>query len=252
MNSMRILSRRLTLIVLMALCLAPGALFATVRIGVTSPGTNVMGGVYVNPYTGTIDGVAAQFICDDFGDTIWPPEYWDANEYNVATLGADIAANGETRNMARLASLSIANAQSVYNQAAWLAIQLMASSSNTVRGQLSWAIWALFDGTGILSASRLGTANYNAIVGTGGWLDQAAAYASAPAGSFSNVYVYSPVAGTSTCPNRTGGVCPTTPPQELLLVRTPEAPALALLLLNLLAVLGAVLYTRNRRQRLLS
>src|SRR4029077_17217320 len=56
----------------------------------TSPGSNVMGGVYVGPYTFTVNsgGQSSQLelVCDDFKDEVFPGESWQALLSTLPTL----------------------------------------------------------------------------------------------------------------------------------------------------------------------
>ena len=66
------------------LFLAPAALAdgnnGNTGLTLTSPGSNVMGGVYVGPYTFTANAGGQQsqmdLICDDFKDDVFSGESW--------------------------------------------------------------------------------------------------------------------------------------------------------------------------------
>jgi hypothetical protein len=85
-----------------------------------------------------------------------------------------------------------------------------------------------------------------AVTSATSYLNQSLAYAESGIGS-SYLAIYAPVGPTTgTCPP--GVPCATRPPQEFLVVKTPEPATVALLALDLLAMGFAVVYFRRRRQ----
>jgi hypothetical protein len=183
----------------------------------TSPGNNiVLDGIYMSPYTALIGGVPTTVICDDFADEVALNETWQTTMSTVASLAPNVR-------WATDPAVSGYNEQQSYNEAAWLAGQLLGSSDPTQMGQISYAIWAVFDPTGVSNWLNGVTSPYNdpttysAVFGSGGLLAQAASQ-SYSAGQFSNISVYTP----------TGAPPGYSMPQEFL-VRTPEASALTIL-----------------------
>ena len=119
--------------VLALLCFVPCA-FANSNLTMTGAGNNVMAGVYVGPYTATVNGVAnTPVICDDFADDSVIGHSWNFTANNFSTLGSALWGN-QTNN---------------YEAAAWLTLQMLSLNSkpdNALQvGYLSFAIWSLFD-----------------------------------------------------------------------------------------------------------
>jgi hypothetical protein len=125
-----------------------------------------MGGVYTSPYVATIGGVTGiNVICDDFADDSYVPETWTTyiTSLPTVTTSSPVKWTGSGYGSAVGASLSQANA---YATAAYLAIQLLGmdqstQAGQTVAGELSFAMWALFDpnaynsiGGSVLTASK--------------------------------------------------------------------------------------------------
>jgi len=174
----------------------------------TSPGGNVLGGVYVAPYFATIDGgTPVPVICDDYADESWVgPPSWEANVTDVASLAGEVTASTTVL----FDKSSATKQQQDYAEAAYLAEQLMNPATTCPKvadcvGDIQYAIWQLFDPTdnpfGQLSGNNLYNANY--------WLKEAAN--AGQVSSYSNVFVYSPVGGIG-------------PPQEFLYVDAPSVP----------------------------
>ena len=70
-----------------ALSIAPCAFGqGQVNINLTGAGNNVMDGVYVGPYTATVNGSSTQIICDDFSDESYVGESWTANVTTLSNL----------------------------------------------------------------------------------------------------------------------------------------------------------------------
>jgi hypothetical protein len=123
------------------------------------------------------------------------------------------------------------------------------ANSNSV-GVIQYALWQLFDPSGSPAPfSYLGSSDRAAAQS---WLNEALAegstvrFTAAELAQFSNFVVYQPVAGTDKCG---AGPCPTAPPQEFLALDAPEPIALPVLLLDLLALAGVVLFVRKREVR---
>lgn len=214
------------------LLISSGSLRASEILTINNGGSNTMGGVYVGPYnlTLTINGKSSpvQLICDDAMDDVHPPgEYWDVTTENYSNLPASL--NGA------LFPKGNVNAPNVtgYQEVGYLAEQMFANLSNATEvGELQWAIWDLFDpgtcGTGISNCDPFGPltigqqSNIYTFLG-----DAAADYAK---GNYSNLTIYTPVAGTQV-PTGDG------PPQEYI-GKAAEPSTLVLLSIVCLGVLG--------------
>ena len=69
-----------------ALLFAPAMFAATVSMTLTSAGGNISNGVYVNPYTASINGVSTTVICDDYVDDSYVGESWTADVHTLSDL----------------------------------------------------------------------------------------------------------------------------------------------------------------------
>jgi hypothetical protein len=175
----------------------------------SDPGNNVMNGVYVGPYNGTVNGVSAQIICDDFADESYSNESWTATVTTVANL------NGT----------KWGNNTALYDEAAYFATQMIGLESNPTAnaqtiGYMSYVIWALFDAKDVknwlTSQGQSGINTWNAIQV---YLASAGKYAGFTPPS--NFFIFTPNLNNQITCN--GGPCPTAPPQEFIgFVNMPE------------------------------
>ena len=244
-------------IAVIAMCSAPVTRAdQTASMDLTSAGGNVWdSSVYIGPYTATITqsgsttGIVTPVICDDFADNSYVPETWTAYEGTVATLSSD-------------PNLKWGNNPVLYDEMAYLATLLInpANSANT-DDAIQFAIWQLSDPTGTTSdpgvipylQGKLGTGtNYTNFEGTtsspnSGTVQWYVQQAESNYGSstWANISIYSydtgaacPTPGNATAP------CQSAPPQEFLVVTTPEPSTLLMLGLGL----GAM-FLMWRRQR---
>jgi len=251
---------------LMLLATGPlAALPSTAAFALNSAGSGAnLAGVYTSPYTGTINGGSTiNVICDDFVDNSYVPESWTAYVTSLSSLtsgtadtylkwlntaGSTITVDGQTLNQAQ-----------AYAVAAVLSIDILESGTGSpAQEDYSFALWALFDPTGIPSdPTDLGAYGQLAKYGDTGDEDAAkadlktavlfvtnAANATQVAADVSAVTIYSfdPV----TAPRCGSGPCPTAPPQEFITVNMVEPPSPALLGLDLLAVAGLIVFVRRR------
>ena len=124
-------------------CAAPAA-FPSVTMELTAAGPNSLAGVYIGPYTVTIDGVPTQAICDDYETETYFSTPWTAN---VSTL-----ADGLTGKK----FAGQADALTKYKEVAWLSLQLFNPTSSCAPGfacgagsnntaDIQFAIWQIFD-----------------------------------------------------------------------------------------------------------
>jgi hypothetical protein len=225
-----------------ALSLAPWAVAQNVTL--TSAGNNVYDGVYVSPYYATVNGATnTPIVCNDFKDNSYLNTSWTANIQSFSSLSS---------NLANTAWGAVPGALKLYEEAAWLTLTLVKQPSGSI-GQVdySYAVWAVFDPTGVISwlAKYGDTATCNAIFGnnnncqstnvTGGLLGGAQGN-SYTIGEFSNVLLITPEVGGKTC---TAGGCP-----EQEFFQVPEGGTdMAYLLLTGLCCFGAM-FLRSRRQ----
>ncbi len=186
---------------------APAAIAGTASMTLTGAGSNVLAGVYVGPYTATINGTSTPVICDDFSDESYLPESWTANVSTFPGLASvQFTGSPELQN---------------YEEAAYLAFELLAAPVNSLQaGEIQYALWDVFDPGAIpyLSGSNAGAATA-AQTYLGGAV---ANYASLTAGQLAEITIYTAVSGTATC---SGNPCPSAPPQEFLTVTTSNGPS---------------------------
>ena len=233
MKMQNILHKYWFLGVVALLCCASGAFADTVNMTLTSPGSNVLGGVYVNPYTASINGVSVLVICDDWADESFTNESWTATKTNLNPLGSGVKWNGTTVGTVTL------GAQQEYNAMAWLATQLLNNpnkncppGANCV-GDISYAIWQLTNPSAN-PFSRL----------TGSDLSNARSWLTAALGEenykSSGWEILTPITATASCPGYPNNKCPSAPPQEFIAItHVPEPSSLMLLGLSALGFLGA-------------
>jgi hypothetical protein len=236
----------------LVVCLAPNAHADTATMNLTSAGSNVYGGVYIGPYTATITpsgsstGTSTPVICDDFGDESYVPETWTANVSNESAVGS---------NAGTLRFGSTSGYVALYNEASWLAVNLMQNvGNNAEEDAIQAAIWNILDPTGVASNTYGFTLPGGSTCTTTNSVDQAACWQLAAVtaegvtttGMFSNVTIYSYAANTSCI----GASCPADPPQEFMVVNTPEPSTLLMLVLGIGGLL--MLWRRQRNAALIA
>ncbi len=219
-------------IVLLVAVAAASAVLAQnqVHMKLTNPGDNVLAGIYVGPYYATIDGVPnVPIICDDFSDETYVDESWNANVTTVAS-------NSPTW-ISQRDKLDETQQSTDYAEVAYLAEQLMNPATTCKNlnadcaGDIQFAIWNIFDPGApldLLKSSGL----TNDLANARAWLNAASMNAGLSS-QYSNVLVYSPQSGSS-------------PPQEFIMVQTPEPGFASLLGVDLVTLAGVVLFVRHR------
>lgn len=208
---------RLALLLSTLILAFAGSAFAdTVSMSFTGPGGNNSGGVYTYPYNFVITpGGTAALICDAFDNDVIAGETWTAT-VNTLTGGNGLFA-------------SQANSLNNYKAAGLIFQGIVNGTINANVG--NWAIWGLF--------SANATSNtYYISSGAGAlaawWQGKAA---NTPDSAFSNLVLYTPIAGTQSW----GGL-----PQEYIgLVSVPEPAEIALILLMVIGgIMGFVFRQR--------
>jgi hypothetical protein len=229
------------------LCIAPWAV--TQNVTLTSAGSNIYDNIYVSPYYATVNGAPnTPIVCDDFKDDSHLNTSWTGNIVAFSSLATP-------GGLAATAWGSVSNALQLYEEAAWLTEGVLKQAAGT-QGQInySFAVWAVFDPSGVASyldngghPSAADIALCNAIFGSGGCgssnvtggllgLAQGNSYTLS---EFSNVSIITPLVNGTTC---TAGSCP-----EQEFIEVPEGgAAVAYLFLAGLCCCGAMLL-RSRR-----
>lgn len=228
------------------LCLAGSAIAQTVEMKLTGAGGNIYAGVYVNPYTATIDGVTTTVICNDFSASTWVGQEWDAT---VTYLDGDLT---QTKQGAKWMSSggTLAGLTQHYYAAAYLSTMLLSAPTAHQAALISFAIWGMFDPSALswMQSKGVSQTDIDAVFGANGLKNNALAEVGSGALNFdpSKVAVYSPVADTATgCP---GGCTGKNSPQEFITVKTPEPSALSQLGIDLLGF-GSVFALVLRRRK---
>ena len=223
------------------LWLAPSA--KADNLALTGPGDGVSAAnIYVGPYQGTVNGVTAPIICDDFTHDSFIGETWTALGTNLGT--------GNLANTLYGQRDGVATAATEYDAAAYLANELLAPSLNpTTQTDLQFAIWYLFDQSQVTTyldsfgstyASLLSAASADA---TAAETAEANPNTALTAAQLANFIIYTPT-GNYSCP----GGCANTPPQEFI-ADAPVSAAEPSTLVLLLAGLGGLAIVAARRQK---
>jgi hypothetical protein len=210
--------------VLVALLIGSATLSAnTLPVVFNNGGSNAMGGVYVGPYNLTVGGQSMQLVCDDFLSTVVNGETWTAVTSTYPSL-SNVKFSGLVQ----------------YEEIGYLVQQMFANITNpTVVGYISWAIWDIFD-PGVSSHDPFGTLTSTQQAQIGNWLTNATNNYST--GNYSNLVVYTPVAG-SQLPFNAG------PPQEYIGIIPAPEPSTVLLLAFGLAGLLILGYSKKMKVR---
>jgi PEP-CTERM motif len=191
--------------------------------GMTLTGTGPNGaafGVYVGPYTATINGTPTPVICDDFADESFLNESWNASVLSLADVTAS-------------SSVKWASQASSYDNAAWLTLQLIGAPNKSQADAIQFAIWDLFDPSGVssyLAGFSGGTSFLSDATDPNGvkyWLNEAAGSNLDPS-ELASFLIYTPTSCISNCKGSL--------PQEFI-VKTPEPGGFLMLGAGLAALL---------------
>jgi len=260
-------------LVLMFACLASAA-WADDTLQVQSAAAGgagagaVMGGVYTSPYGITVNGTPTLLICDDFETNISFGQSWFANPTTLTQISSTTVSGlkfaGSPYSSAILDGTTVAED---YATAAVLAAELQMlpnvgtpAEDTEKAGELSYAIWSVFDeplfaslnttGNTDIGSGSLTTGPYSEVAAVDAYILSAqglVAGATNGAGtttladivingqSISGLTVYTPV--------------PLGASQEFLQVQMPEPGFPLMLGLDLLGAAGVILAFRRRRSK---
>jgi len=209
----RLFPVRILAICAMACCLSTTLLASPVQMTYLGANGAQMFGVYVGPYSGTMNGTPVDLFCVDFANEVNPGQQWDANLTPI-TFGADLS---ETRYG------TAPGASQLYQQAAWLSLQFVLQPASQY-GDIHATIWQLFNPAAPTPSSSF-------------WMEQARSnYASADYEDFRIV--------TNTGPVRQSGQVP----EFLTRTQSTAAPEPGTQLLAGFALVGASCVWRRIRK----
>ncbi|HWG59823.1 MAG TPA: PEP-CTERM sorting domain-containing protein [Candidatus Acidoferrales bacterium] len=224
-----------TAIALLILGCAPSAFAdgATASMTLTSAGSNPFDGIYMGPYTASINGASTPVICDDFSDDSFINESWTANTTGLSDLTGT-------------KFVSQVNSTQGYGEVAALTLALLNPANASQADQIQYAIWAVFGGPAVQTylQGTLSAANYTNFYTNGvlNWLSWGAGQ-TLTADQLAAFTIYTP--NTDYAITCSGHACQNTPPQEFIaLTPTPESGTAALFGIGLLA-LGFFMRRRN-------
>jgi hypothetical protein len=189
----------------------------TVEFGITSPGSgsNVLSGVYTDPYQGYVEsvggapgagGTAVAAFCDDFTDDVSPPQFWTAYDTDLSALSNANAGPVSSVYYGDYSPTMLSPALQTqdYIAVAMLAVLSMENTGNVaVQNQLSFALWDIFDPTLLNSPTNaygtLDSTDYEAAIQyASNALTAASAYSSGAAYESTSGYdvqIYTPETG---------------------------------------------------------
>ena len=188
----------------------------SISVTITGTGGTVQNNVYVAPYYLNVAGAgdSAQgiqsgtltVICDDYTHDVTLGEGWITQVNDLTTSG-----------LTQMRFDSMPNAQRLYEEAGWLAMQTGlwggTQQSTSMIGEYNWAIWSLFDPSLTIDSTAQGL------------VTQAQSMAPNDLSYYANVRILTPVAQT----NGTPWTDSTSPQEYITIVAAPEPSSIALL-----------------------
>jgi hypothetical protein len=192
----------------------------TVPVQFVSSASNLGGpasnGVYYYPYQLIVNGATVTVACDDYDNSVYLNEKWNASVNTFADLSNTLYGSG---------------AQTQYEKAAWLYSQFLPTPplNDGINAAINWAIWDIMDpDTPTYNGANSGN-GYNQQYNSSYWVTQAGQQnlaGLAGSGYFNDFVIYTPVNGW---PSSDGM------PQEYI-GEVPEPGTIVLLLTGLLGL----------------
>jgi hypothetical protein len=187
----------------------------SISVTITGTGGTVQNNAYVAPYYLNVSGGdpaqgiqsgTLTVICDDYTHDVTLGESWIAQVNDLTTSG-----------LTQMRFDSMPNAQRLYEEAGWLAMQTGlwggTQQSASMIGEYNWAIWSLFDPSLTIDSTAQGL------------IAQAQKYAPTDLSYYANVRILTPVAHA----NGTPWTDSTSPQEYITIVTAPEPSSMALL-----------------------
>lgn len=222
----------------------------------------VMGGVYTSPYGISVNGTPSLLICDDFATDISLGDSWMATPSTLSQI-SPASVSGLKFASAPYSSTILAGTTVAedYATAAVLAAELMTlpnfgtpAENTETAGELSYAIWSVFDNSLYASLNSTGSSGYGFLTtGPGSEVAAVDAYIAnaealvntATVGGTTNLNKIS-VNGESISSLIVYTPNPSSASQEFIAVSLAEPPSAALLGADLLGLAGLIVIARRR------
>jgi hypothetical protein len=250
-------------LVLVFACLASVAWADDTLVLQNAGAWSAMGGVYTSPYGITVNGTPTLLICDDFETDVYQGDTWDANPVTLTQISSTTVSglkfDSSPYNSGILGGAG--NAVEDYATAAVLAAELLAlpnvgtPAENTEKaGELSYAIWSVFDNSLYQSLNSTGWTGYGSL-STGPNSEVAAVDAyifnaqNLVNGTTTNLDSIS-IGGQSINSLTVYTPNPLNASQEFLQVQMPEPGYPLMLGLDLVGAAGVILAFRRRKSKI--
>jgi len=134
--------------VALMLCFASTAFATSDTVTLTGLDPNHLDGYSVGPYIGTVNTVAnAPVICDDFSDTSKIGKTYTDTVNTFSDLGNTLW--GAFLMSKQGGNHKLSYVTQLYDEAAWLTLQLLNPANSKSIGNIQFAIWALFNGNAL-------------------------------------------------------------------------------------------------------
>lgn len=167
-----------------------------------SPGLVYDGSYAISPYSGAVNDIAVQLYCVDFNDTITFGQQ-NINVYVTAITADTNTLKAQTRygvdNPSPNSATYYPSGTTLYEEMAWLATQMMTSTSSTQDKAIQEAMWQLTDASGSPTAPNYSSGNNGtASSGVNGTAQSAANWIQ---DAYNYVHNYNASTGTSSWSN---------------------------------------------------